>query len=76
MKVKPGDIVRVAFLDHVEDGDESLPFEVFGRIIKQTKTDTVIGAWLHTEEENEIGDSNIKAWCIVNKAITEINILK
>jgi hypothetical protein len=76
MKVKPGDIVRVAFLDHVEDGDESLHFEVFGRIIKQTKTDTVIGAWLHTEEENEIGDSNIKAWCIVNKAITEINILK
>lgn len=72
----PGDIVRVVFLDHVEDSDKPLEFEAFGRILKQNATATTIGSWLFTTETNEIEDGNIKTWCIVNSTIQTINTLK
>jgi hypothetical protein len=72
----PGDVVRVVFLDHVEDSDKPLEFEVFGRILKQNATATTIGSWLFTKEANETEDGNIKTWCIVNSTIQTINILK
>lgn len=72
----PGDVVRVVFLDHVEDSDKPLEFEVFGRILKQNATATTIGSWLFTKETNEIEDGNIKTWCIVNSTIQTINTLK
>ena len=71
-----GDVVRVVFLDHVEDSDKPLEFEVFGRILKQTATSTTIGSWLYTKEDNAAGDENVKTWCIVNSAIQTINQLK
>jgi len=71
-----GDIVRVVFLDHVEDSDKPIEFEVFGRILKQTTTATTIGSWLFTKEDNAAGDENVKTWCIVNSAIQTINRLK
>ena len=70
-----GDIVKIVFLDHVEDSDEPIKFEVFGRIIKTGKTSTTIGSWLYTEETNDPGEANIKTWCIVNSTIQQITTL-
>ena len=71
-----GDVVRIVFLDHVEDSDQPLEFEVFGRILKRNSTATTIGSWLFTKESNTAGDENIKTWCIVNSTIQTITHLK
>jgi len=73
--IATGDIVRIVFLDHVEDSDHPLEFEVFGRILKRNSTATIIGSWLFTKDENEAGDDNIKTWCIVNSTIQTIKQL-
>jgi hypothetical protein len=70
-----GDMVRIVFLDHVEDSDHPLEFEVFGRILKRNSTATTIGSWIFTKDDNEAGDDNIKTWCIVNSAIQTIKQL-
>lgn len=71
-----GDIVHIVFLDHVEDGDEPIEFEVFGRVIKKDPIFINVGSWLYTQEENCIEDSNIKTWCIVSSTIKTITIKK
>jgi len=70
-----GDVVRIVFLDHVEDSDQPLEFEVFGRILKRNSTATTIGSWLLNKDDNEAGDENIKTWCIVNSTIQTIKQL-
>jgi len=67
--------VRVVFLDHVEDGDEPIKFEVFGRVIKKDRTSINVGSWLYIQGDNIIDDPNIKSWCIVNSTIQSISLL-
>ena len=75
-KVKPGQIARIQFLDHVEGDDEPCEFEVFGRVLKQTQESTTVASWSYTGERSKADDSNVTSFCIVNKAINSIDILK
>lgn len=75
-KLKDGQIVRIHFLDHVEGDDEPCEFEVFGRVIKHDAESTAVVSWAYAGERNRADDSNVTSFCIVNKAIKQIDILK
>ena len=75
-ELKPGQIARIQFLDRVEGDDEPCEFEVFGRVIKQDKRSTTVASWAFADERNRADDNNVTSFCIVNKAIKKIDILK
>jgi hypothetical protein len=75
-KVKDGQVVRIQFLDHVEGDDEPCEFEVFGRVVKQDTESTTVVSWAFVGERNRADDSNVTSFCIVNKAIKQIDTLK
>lgn len=71
---KIGDIVECVFLDHCEDGSKSILFTVWGKLVKQTKTDYLIESWTYTNdsERTDSDDPNVKVWVIVRKAVKRL----
>ena len=69
-----GQIVRIGFLDHVEDADEPIVCEVFGRIVKQTKTHIVICCWDLRDVGPSTRKNNWKIFSIVRSAIRELSV--
>lgn len=68
-----GDIVRVVFDDHGE-GEGQIVFEYFGRVLKKTRRDLVIGCWLYADDPMEL-DENSVTYIILRSAIKQIQIL-
>ena len=76
MKVKPGDIVEVLFLDHVctSNGISSpIKCRAIGEVLNADKKALYIASWL-TEEENDY--PNMDSHTILRTAISKINILR
>jgi hypothetical protein len=74
MKLKHGDVVECAFLDHCEDGDVPIEFIVWGRIEKIGKKHLVIVSWSYSDGKSR-DDYNEKKWVIVRSAVTRIHTL-
>lgn len=73
-KTRPGDIVAVRFLDHVQDGDEPIEFIVFGRVHAVKRTHLVIASWVYADPTIPT-DANELVWTIVKSAVTQIQHL-
>lgn len=69
-----GSIVRIGFLDHVEDADEPILCEVFGRIVKQTKDHIVICCWDLPDSKQTVRKNNWKIFSILRGAIRELSV--
>lgn len=79
MKVPPvGSTVAIEFLDHVEDGDEPIPFVVFGRLEKVTRHAFTLASWdyLTPPKRPDMDDENVKRWTIVRHSTTRIKQLR
>jgi len=64
-------VVCITFYDHVFASDELMVCHVWGRLIKQTKTKTIVRIW-----ETEGGDpENHENACIASRAILSIQEL-
>lgn len=77
--VAKGDEVCIEFLDHSEDGNEALPFKVYGEVEKVTRTAITVVSWAYMNELDKLlndNPSNEKRFCIVKKAITRVRKLK
>lgn len=76
--LKPGDVVEVDFLDHVEDGEDALRFLVYGVIEKITRQALIIHCWTYKDrgERDHAEEGNIKSFTIVKSAIQDLNILR
>ena len=76
MKVKPGYIVEVLFLDHVcTSNGVSSPIQcrAIGEVLNADKKALYIASWL-TEEESDF--QNMDSHTILKTAISKINVLK
>ena len=74
-----GDLVQIVFLDHAENSDDALKFEVVGRVHKITKTAYLVRTWGYVKDVDRAGDGNTdnENWyAIVKSAIESIKILK
>ena len=56
--IKAGDIVHCQFLDHAENSDEAMLFEVFGRVERVTRNSYVIYCWRYVDAVDRAADSN------------------
>lgn len=79
-EVAIGDIVWVIFLDHAQCSDDSLRFEVFGRLNKITKTSYIVTSWGYVDEIDRLKDHNVRhneeTFAIVKKAVESIKSLR
>lgn len=75
--VKPGAVVEITFLDHVEDGNDAIEFKVWGRIRYVTKRTVTVETWAYADknDEGDDGSVNVKAFTIVKKAMTDLRFL-
>lgn len=75
--VKPGAVVEITFLDHVEDGNDAIEFKVWGRIRYVTKRTVTVETWAYADKngEGDDGSVNVKAFTIVKKAMTDLRFL-
>lgn len=78
-RVRVGHIVHCTFLDHSENGKDSIEFEVIGRVFEITRTSYKIRSWGYVDDIDRAGDSrqdNENWFCIVKKAVLDIRTLK
>lgn len=78
----PGQIVRVVFRDHVEDGDETFLFEVFGRVARVGPHHYTIDAWTYADADKRAGMDreaerhNIKSFNILKAVVTGLWVIR
>ena len=79
LKPEINDIVRIVFLDHAENSQDALLFEVLGRLVGSTKKAYIVRAWGYVNEIDRAGDGNPdnEDWyAIVKSTIESIKVLK
>ena len=69
--MKPGDIVRVEFYDHCEDGDEPIKITAYGVLESQAQTHIVINSWVGCDDNPH----NNKRFCIITSCISRMTKL-
>lgn len=74
-KVVPGAIVAITFLDHVEDGSETIPFVVYGRVVKKDRKELTLDSWEYQDVKIP-HDDNEKRFSIVRGAVTRVRVLE
>ena len=77
--IKVGQIVHCVFLDHAENGKDSMRFEVIGRVFEITRTAYKIRGWGYVDDidrERDDRTDNENWFCIVKKAVESIRTLK
>ena len=81
-RLKPGDYVRIDFLDHVEDGDlnaADLDTEMccFGRVKRLTKRAIIVEGWGYSDFDRDATESNsTKHWTIIKRAVQRVTLLE
>lgn len=75
--VKKGDIVKVTFLDHVEDGLEPLRCQVVGRLVSKggifnKRRYMVLESWFLDEVSRETQEANRKTWTILISTVESV----
>ena len=75
-KVKIGDVVCLAFDDHVEGSDRVEEYLVFGRVAAVTKKSIVVDSWALKDPsaDRELDRENIKTFTILRRVINEITV--
>ena len=79
LKPEINDIARIVFLDHAENSQDALLFEVFGRLTKITKKAYIVRSWGYVNDVDRAGDGNPdneNSYAIVKSTIESIKILK
>lgn len=78
-RIRVGNIVHCIFLDHAQNSDDALKFEVFGRVTKITRTSYIIHYWRYVDDPKKEPDFNHKDnednYAIVKSTIDSIRIL-
>lgn len=71
-----GDIVEIEFRDHAQ-GDETIVFCVWGRLVKRTRTDLVVAVWDYSTpaRRRNLSDSNIEKFTIARDAVISYRVL-
>lgn len=71
-----GDPVRIVFRDHAE-GNETMRFEVFGRLYKKTRWAYSVRCWGYVDEVDRAKDTgdNETTYSIVKKAVESIEVM-
>ena len=72
--MKRGDIVAIAFLDHVEDASKPMKFDVFGRVVRLSNRSVSVACWAHAGSMKV--DHNVKRFTIVRSCILRVDILR
>lgn len=74
--MKLGDIVEIEFRDHAE-GDTTLVFCVWGRLVKRTRTDLVIAVWDYSVpgRRRDLADPNVATYTIARDAVLASRVL-
>ena len=72
-RVKKGDVVRIEFLDHIENDDEPLTLEVFGRVRLITDNAITVAGWQPVCPDDACSNSET-IWTIVRGAILFVTI--
>ena len=75
-KPKKGGFARITFMDHVQDDDAPIEFEVIGRVLDSTEKHVTMGCWLFADPGQNRDTENTTRFCIVRDAITSITKLK
>lgn len=72
-----GELVRIEFYDHCENGDALMQFEVIGRVIEDSELYYKVGAWLFTNEVQKAyyGEENEHTYTIGKGLIKDIQCL-
>ena len=73
-----GDIVHVVFLDHAENSQDVLLFEVIGRLSAITKKGYTVRCWGYVKDLDRAGDQNVEnetSYAIVKAAVESIVVL-
>ena len=79
MKPTKGDVVKIEFLDHCEDGDDVILFKVYGEVTKITQRAYHVVAWGFVNEVDGAANSyrgNEKTFCIVKKAVQSVVVYR
>jgi len=71
---RKGSVVRVTFLDHVEDGSKAIECVVIGRLDHTDRDSYVIDSWYIPDEEYD--EDNCKRFSILKKVVSKLEILK
>jgi hypothetical protein len=73
--MKIGDIVEIEFRDHAQ-GDETIVFCVYGRVLKRTRDDVTVGVWVYSDPKHKSlpGDPNIESFSIARAAIISYRV--
>lgn len=71
-----GDIVEIEFRDHAK-GDETIPFLVWGRLVKRTRHDLTIAVWDYAERTKfNASDPNVDTYSIARDAIISYRVFR
>lgn len=75
--IRPGNIVELQFLDHVQDGKDAIEFRVWGEVLDITRTSIRLACWAHVNKamRDEPEPFNETTFTIVKKAITACRVL-
>jgi acyl-CoA hydrolase len=75
--IKPGNVVELQFLDHVQDGKDAIEFRVWGEVLDITRTSIRVACWAHVDKSmrDEPEPFNETTFTIVKKAITAVRVL-
>ena len=75
--VKPGDIIRVIFDDHVQNGDALMRFAVYGRLRSQRGNKIIVEGWTFANPKHaELQSHNVTKWAIAKACIVSVTKLK
>jgi hypothetical protein len=71
-----GDIVEIEFRDHAQ-GDATIVFCVWGRLVKRSRTDLVIAVWDYSTppRRRNGSDPNVEVYTIARDAILSSRVL-
>ena len=75
MRIRTGQIVRVQFLDHVQDGHKPMEFAVYGQIGHIDKQSIRIDCWCHAEKDHA-HDLNVTSFTLLRSTILKITHLQ
>lgn len=70
---RKGSIVRVVFLDHVEDGDELMECTVYGRLAGITRKEYQIDSWCC--KDPKCHEDNKKRFTLARSTFIDVAIL-
>jgi len=76
MKFKEGQEVYLKFYDHVQDHDEEITCEVWGRVLHENRVSVTIATWDLCNTDPDTRQHNQSRFSIVKGAIINWRVIK